>query len=340
METRDGTIRWGVIGAGNVFEHKSGQAFYSTPHSELAAVMRTKAAEAEETAARHGASRWHTEAAALVNDPEVNAVYIASPHHMHPEHVALAARAGKSVLCEKPIGVNPAEAQQAVDICRRKGVPLTVAYYRRFWPVTQTILKLLRDGAIGEVVTARVQVTELYVVDGRTWLLSRSKSGGEALANTGAHWVDLLRYWLGPVSDVIARCTWRATQGTPGDETDNTMIATLRMASGALATLTVSRRTPVSTNEIDISGTAGRLYSSSLSDGQLLVQRHGRDAEILHLPRQGAVHGELIAELVPRLLRGEPSPLPGEEAVAVWRIMQAAYRSAEEGARVQVKDEG
>ncbi len=327
MEMKDSTIRWGVIGAGNVFEYKSGPALYQTPNSELVAVMRTNATKAEETAKRHGARRWYTDAKSVVNDPEVNAVYIASPHYLHPEHVALAARAGKCVLCEKPIGIGVAQAQQAVDVCREFGVPLTVAYYRRFWDVSQAIRKNLADGAIGEVVSARVQVTDYFVGDERTWLLSRAKSGGDALANAGAHWVDLMRYWLGDVSDVMAYFAFNAG-GAENDATDHTTHTEMRMASGALVSVRVCRQTPVSMNEVDIFGTEGRLYSSSLSDGQLLLQRRGRDAETMQFPRRGVVHSGLIEELVPRLLRGEPSPLPGEEAVAAWKIMEAAYATS------------
>ncbi len=327
------TIRWGVIGAGNVFEFKSGPAFYKTPNSELAAVMRTNAGKAEETAKRHGARRWYTDALALVHDAEVNAVYIASPHYLHPDHVALGARAGKIVLCEKPVGLSAAQAQHCVDICREQGVPLTVAYYRRFWEVSQAILKFLRDGAIGPVVAARAQVTDFFAGDPeRAWLLARDKIGGDALANVGSHWVDLFRYWLGEVEDVMGYCSNKYS----GFETEDTSLTDMRMASGALVSLLVTRQSPISTNQVDIFGAEGRLFSSSLADGDLVLHRRGREPEVMRMPRRGVMHSDLLAQLVPRLLRGEPSPLPGEEAVAVWRIMEAAYRSAEQGVRVRV----
>jgi len=328
------TIRWGVIGAGNVFEYKSGPALSQTPNSELVAVMRTNAAKAEETARRHGAPRWYTDAQSLITDPEVNAVYIASPHYLHPEHVALAARAKKIVLCEKPVGISAAQAQQAVGVCRANDVPLTVAYYRRFWGVVQAMQKFLRDGAIGEVVTARAQLSDLFTGDGeRAWLRSRAKSGGDALANAGAHWIDLIRFLLGEVSDVMAY----ASSKFSGWETDDTTTVQMRMLNGALVSFTTTRRTPIVTNELDVLGTEGRLCASPLSEGRLLLQRRGRAPEILNYPRAGVMHAELIAELVPRLLRGEPSPAPGEEAVAVWKIMEAAYRSSAEGTRVAIQ---
>ena len=328
------TIRWGVIGAGNVFEFKSGPALSKTPNSELVAVSRTDAVKAEATAKRHNAKRWYTDAASLVNDPDVNAVYIASPHYLHPEHVALAARAKKIVFCEKPVGVSVAQAQAGVDICKANNVPLTVAYYRRYWAITQAMLKYLRGGAIGEVVMARTQLSDLFSGDGdRAWLTSRAKSGGDALANAGAHWVDLTRYLLGNVTDVMAYASFSLR----GGDTDDTTIVQMRMTNGALVSLTSTRRAPIVTNEFDILGTTGRLYASSLVDGKLLLHRKGREPEMLTYPRVGVMHAELIAELVPRMLRGEPSPLPGEEAVADWRVMEAAYRSSEEGMRVQVR---
>ncbi len=340
---RDMTIRWGVIGAGDVFEHKSGAAFYKTPNSELVAVMRTNAVKAEETARRHGAKRWYTDAESLVSDPDVNAVYIASPHSLHPKHVALVARAKKSVLCEKPLGVSTAQSQECVEVCRQHGVSLTVAYYRRFWDITQVMLKFLRDGAIGDVVAARAQVTDLFAqTDERAWLHSRAETGGDALANVGAHWVDLLRYLLGEVTDTMAYCSTQFSGGAvrTGDETDDTTITEMRMADSALASLIVTRRTPIVTNELDIFGTQGRLHASSLSDGRLVLYQPGHEAQVMQFPRRGVMHSELMAELVPRLLRGEPSPLPGEEAVAAWRVMEAAYRSSDEGRRVRVRDQG
>ncbi len=326
-------IRWGVIGAGNVFEFKSGPALYKTPHSELVAVMRTSEQKAQDVATRHGAKRWYTDAASLVNDPDVNAVYIASPHYLHPEHVALAARAKKIVFSEKPLGVTTAQAQTCVDACKENGVSLTIAYYRRFWAITQAVKKILHEGAIGRVVQARIGVSDWFAGDNeRTWLLSREKSGGDALANVGAHWIDLVRYLLGEPREVVALTSSAAS----GFETDDTVGVDMRLDNNALVSLLVTRRTPISTNEFDIFGTEGCIRVSSLVDGKLILYRKGHDPEPMQFARIGVMHSELVAALVPSLLKGEPSPLPGEEAVAVWRVMQAAYHSAETGTQEKI----
>ena len=328
------TIRWGIIGCGDVAEYKSGPALYGTPGSELVAVMRRDLAKAQDFARRHGARRWYAEAEALVADPEVNAVYIASPHNQHPEHVALAARAGKIVLCEKPMGANVAQAEACVEVCRAHAVPLTVAYYRRFWPIVQAMRQFLQGGAIGQVVQARAQIADYFGGDGaRTWLTSMEKSGGDALANAGAHWVDLIRFLLGEVTDVKAYTSSQFSHF----ETDDTAVVQMRMAEGALVSFTSTRRSPVSLNELDILGTEGRLLASPLSEGRLVLQRRGRDPEVLQYPRRGVTHSELVTELVSRMLEGQPSPVPGEEAVAAWKIMAAAYRSAAEGVRIAVR---
>ena len=175
-------IRWGIIGAGNVAEFKSGPALMQAPGSTVVAVMRRDAEKARDFALRHGVPRWYTDVDALLADPEVDAVYVASPHHLHLAHVTRAAQAGKAILCEKPVGVSTAEAQAAVDVCRAASVPLSVAYYRRYWPVVQEMRRLLAEGAIGEVVQARVQLADYFQPDPeRAWLTEPEQAGGGAL---------------------------------------------------------------------------------------------------------------------------------------------------------------
>lgn len=333
MPTMTQTIRWGIVGCGDVAEHKSGPALYQTPGSELVAVMRRDQAKAADFARRHGATRWYSDIESLLADPEVNAVYIASPHGLHLTHVTQAAQAGKIVLCEKPMGTGTDEAQQIVDACKAYGVPLTVAYYRRFWPISRAIQRLLAESAIGQVIQARVQLADYFSGDPqRPWLISRAQAGGGALANAGSHWVDLVRFLLGEVIEVMADCSSTAS----GFEVEDTALLCMRMANGALVSLASTWQSLSPINEIDLIGTTGRILVGPLSAGQLVLQRGATEPETMQYPRTGVAHRELLGELIPRLLAGQPSPVPGEEAVAVWRIMEAAYRSNAEGRRVRV----
>jgi predicted dehydrogenase len=326
-------VRWGIIGAGNVAEFKSGPALMRAPGSTLVAVMRRDVVKARDFAMRHGVPRWYADIDALLADPEVDAVYVASPHYLHLEHVTRAAQAGKAVLCEKPVGVSTAEAQAAVDVCRAASVPLTVAYYRRYWPVVQEMRRLLADGAIGEVVQARVQLVDHYLPDpDRPWITEPERAGGGALANAGSHWIDLVRYLLGDVVDVTAVCGGHFG----GFNTEDTIGVQMRMATQALVSLNVTLCSPAAVNEFDIAGTGGRLFAGPLSDGRLMLQQGAREPEVLPCPRSGAAHYELVTEVVGRLSAGEPSPVPGEEAVAVWQIMAAAYHACREGCHIRV----
>jgi predicted dehydrogenase len=325
-------VRWGIIGCGDVAEHKSGPPLYQTPGSELVAVMRRNQGKAADFARRHRAGRWYTDVTSLLADPDVNAVYIASPHYLHPAHASQSALAGKIVLCEKPMGTNRDDAQSIVDVCRSSGVPLTVAYYRRFWPVVQRMKALLAEGAIGRVVSARVQLADYFNGDPqRSWLTSLTEAGGGALANAGSHWIDLTRYLLGEVTDVMGYCSSDA-----GFEVEDTTTVILRTAGGAFVSFSSTWQERVGVNDFDICGTHGRIVASPLSAGRLQMFRFGKEREIFELARSGPAHHELIQELISRLQTGQTSPVPGEEAVAVWRIIEAAHRSNTEGCRIRI----
>jgi len=125
------TVNWGIIGCGNVTEVKSGPALQKAAGSRLVAVMRRNGELARDYAQRHGVPRWYDDADKLINDPEVNAVYIATPPSSHKEYTLKVAEAGKAVYVEKPMARNYAECREMIVACEKKRIPLFVAYYRR-----------------------------------------------------------------------------------------------------------------------------------------------------------------------------------------------------------------
>src|SRR3954453_17012092 len=145
------TIRWGMIGCGDVAEVKSGPGFYKARDSSLIAVMRRNGALAADFARRHNVARWHDDADAIIEAPDIDAVYVATLTDSHHDYVLRCARAGKPVYVEKPMAMNHAQCTSMIEACRAGGVPLWVAYYRRALPRFLAVRDLIASGTIGEV---------------------------------------------------------------------------------------------------------------------------------------------------------------------------------------------
>ena len=145
------TIRWGILGAGDVCEVKSGPAFQRAEHSELVAVMRRDGAKAEDFARRHGVGRWYDSVSDLLGDSEVDAVYIATPPRFHLEHTLAALTAGKDVYLEKPMAMSADECRQIIKAEEKSKNKLALAHYRRALPAFTRIRELIEDGTLGTV---------------------------------------------------------------------------------------------------------------------------------------------------------------------------------------------
>jgi predicted dehydrogenase len=196
-------INWGIIGCGDVTELKSGPAFNKVPNSSLVAVMRRDAVKAEDYAKRHGVPRWYNDASMLMNDPEVNAVYIATPPSSHEEYTIAAIRAGKPVYVEKPMALSYTAARNMTSAANSANIKLVVAHYRRQWPLFQKIKKLLTDNAIGTVLLARLQFYktpmshEKLLIEKNAWRVNPAISGGGLFHDLAPHQLGLMYYFFG-----------------------------------------------------------------------------------------------------------------------------------------------
>ena len=200
------TIRWGLIGCGAVTEVKSGPALQKADHSELVAVMRRDGAKAKDYAERHDVPRWYDNADALINDPEVDAVYIATPPDSHMHYTLAVAKAGKPVYVEKPMARNYAECQIMIDACKDAGVPLFVAYYRRELPRFLKVKELVDSGIIGNIrfVTVMFRPPPPTTIDSEhlPWRYLPEMAGGGIFLDMGSHMLDILDHILGPIGSV------------------------------------------------------------------------------------------------------------------------------------------
>ena len=151
-------VRWGIIGVGDVCEVKSAPAMNLIEGSKLIAVMRRNAEKAADYALRHNIPKWYDDADSLINDPVVNAIYIATPPDKHEFYTLKAAAAGKPVYVEKPMARTYQECLNMIAACEQANVPLFVAYYRRTLPVFQKVKELLSEGVIGDIRFVEVKV--------------------------------------------------------------------------------------------------------------------------------------------------------------------------------------
>ena len=200
-------VRWGIIGCGDVTEVKSGPAFQKVKNSELVAVMRRTGELAKDYAERHHVPKWYDDADALINDPDVDAVYIATPPGSHKEYTIKVAKAGKPVYVEKPMALNFNECNEMIAACKAASVPLYVAYYRRALPRFVKIKELLENKAIGDVrfvSTTQYQKASEDVKDSENlpWRVEPELSGGGLFFDLGSHTLDLLDFLLGPIKEV------------------------------------------------------------------------------------------------------------------------------------------
>lgn len=231
-------VKWGIIGCGDVTEVKSGPAFQKVPHSTLVAVMRRNAEKAADYAQRHGIEKWYTDADALINDPDVNAVYVATPPDSHADYAIRAMRAGKPVYVEKPMALNAAECEAMNRVSQETDVPLFVAFYRRALPYFLKVKQLVDDGAIGTIRHISVQLNwqpadrELGQGPLANWRVTPSVSGGGLFHDLASHQFDFLEFLLGPIQS--ASGISRNQAGLY--EADDLVVATFAFESGVLGT--------------------------------------------------------------------------------------------------------
>jgi len=196
-------VKWGSIGCGDVMEVKSGPALQNVQHSDLIAVMRRDGTLAKDFARRHNVDKWYDQATDLVNDTQVNAIYIATPPDSHLEYTRLAAQAGKPVYVEKPMANSHAECLEMIQVCKQYQVPLFVAYYRRALPRFLKVKDILGSGVLGTIQRVDVQLLqparEMDIAGKSNWRVDPVIAGCGYFCDLGSHIFDLLQFLLGDI---------------------------------------------------------------------------------------------------------------------------------------------
>jgi predicted dehydrogenase len=318
-------VRWGLIGAGDIVRRRVAAALRDAAASELVAVSRARAELAAIFAKEVGARRWHADWRALVADPGVTAVYVATPVHLHAEQTIAAAESGKHILCEKPMAMTAAECDRMIAACRANGVTLGIAYYRRFYPVVVRVKEIIDSGEIGQPVLAQLNAFEYFDPAPdypRAWLLQPEIAGGGPMMDFGCHRIEVLLNLFGHV-----RRTAALTANVVFDRAvEDTASVLMRFDKGPCTSVTVSHAVRERQDTLYIFGTRGSIHIDDLNAGDLRV-RTDVDRSESHPPAAN-LHQPLVEDFVDAVRTGREPAVTGELGRVVAAIEDDIYAAA------------
>jgi predicted dehydrogenase len=250
-------VNFGVIGAGGIARRKTIPGMLKAKHCRLVAVM--DPADIENVAAAFHVPRAYETEAEILSDPEVQAVYIASPVHCHYRQIRMAAEAGKHILCEKPLTMNVKQARKTVEFCRRRRVFLQEGYMMKFHGAHRTIKRIIDQGRLGKIVYMRAQLSCWYPRIEGAWRQDPRLGGGGALIDMATHLYDLLEYFAGPIRRIAAIADTLVQQYRSDDS--STTLAEFK--SGAHATIDCFYCVPdeASRTRLEIYGSRGAVLA-------------------------------------------------------------------------------
>lgn len=316
-------VRWGLIGCGDISRKRVAPALRDLESCELVAVNRSRVELAESFAQEFGARRWYRDWRDLIADAEIDAIYISTPVYLHAEQTIAAAEAGKHVLCEKPMAMNPAECDRMIAACQANNVKLGVAYYRHFYPVVLRIKELVAADKIGKPVLAQINAFERFNPQpgaDRYWLLEKSKAGGGPMMDFGCHRIEVLKNLFG----AIKRATSLVGSALFEREVEDTCIASFEFASRLQAVLTVSHASFESQDTLDVFGSEGSLRVPALNRGELRVKTAAGEWTELHPPHSN-IHLPLIEDFARAVIENREPKVGGMIGREIAQIEETIY---------------
>ena len=321
------TIQWGIIGCGNVTEVKSGPAFNKVVNSSLVAVMRRDASLAEDYAKRHAVPKWYSNADDLINDPAINAIYIATPPKQHEEYAIAAMQAGKPVYVEKPMALDLAACRRMEQVSKDTGVKLVVAHYRRALPLFMRVKELIDQQAIGDIRFARISLLQpdqsaMIAKTGTNWRVDPALAGAGLFYDLAPHQLDLLIHFLGKPTSANGLAVNQAGLYTAED----LVVGVAQLPNQVLFNGTWCFTTPEGKEEdlFEIQGSEGSLRFAVFGHA-LTIERNGIiETEKFDPPQH--IQQPMIAKIVPYFLGNTGNPCSAADAIQSMEMMeQFAY---------------
>lgn len=316
-------VGWGLIGCGDISRKRVAPALRDLESCELVAISRADAARAESFAEEFGARRWHADWRELIADPSVEAVYIATPVHLHAEQAIAAAEAGKHVLCEKPMALNVAECERMNAAAEANDVLLGVAYYRRFYPSVERVKEILASGEIGVPVIAQINAFERFdPAPGhpRGWLLDKKHSGGGPMFDFGCHRIEVFVNLFGDVKGVksfVGNVLFKR-------EVEDTASALMQFERGPQAMLSVTHAAREPQDTLEIFGSEGSVHIDVLNEGRLRIRTQEGERTESHPPHAN-LHLPLIEDFTRAIIEGGRPRVDGLTGRKVSEVLELIY---------------
>lgn len=343
-------IKWGVIGSGGIARRRTiPEGIAKAGNAELSVVFDINPKVNAEVAKESGAAEAASIDAML--NADIDAVYVATPAHLHREQVEACAKAGKHVLCEKPLGTRVAEAEEMIEACKRRQVKLGCAFMMRFVAQHTEALKLICEGKLGKPTYARAQLSCWYPPIEGAWRQDPATGGGGALVDMGGHCIDLLEMFFGKVTRVSC-----FINNTVHDyKSEDSAVAMLCFENGALATVDTFFCIPdnSSKNVLELYGSQGSIFAKGTIGqgpaGEMVafLEQQGKDYDAQQ--SRGQAQGMIIASEPVNTYRAEieefsqaviddRDPLIGGElGLRSQKILAACYESASLGKVIEVR---
>ena len=316
-------IKWGIIGVGDVTEVKSGPAFNLVEGSELIAVMRRTTERAEDYARRHNVPKWYDSADELIHDPEVNAIYIATPPDSHAEYAIKALNAGKPVYVEKPMAESYEKAVRINETAKKTGIPLFVAYYRRSLSYFLKVKEIVDSGKLGKIVYTDIKLynaprPEDLNKDSLPWRVDPQIAGGGYFYDMACHQLDILDFILGPVKDVCGN--FANLKGLY--KAEDTVSATIVFENGILGSgswcFVVNEISKI--DQMEITGTSGKIIFSGFDFSPVVLETpEGIEKITFDKPRH--IQQDMIRDVVSELQGNGKSPSDGISGIRTSWVM-------------------
>ena len=317
-------ISWGIIGCGDVTEVKSGPAFSKVKNSELVAVMRRDAAKAKDYALRHHVPKWYSDANDLINDPDINAIYIATPPSSHEEYTIAALQAGKPVYVEKPMSVNAASAENMMKTVAEKKSKLVVAHYRRAQPLFQKIKELLAEKVIGEIHFARLAFYKKPLsqaelnLEKTAWRVDPALAGGGLFHDLAPHQLDILYYFFGEVDKASGFANNQGKLYAADDMVTGNILFRSGVQFSGIWCFNVAENDEE--DNCEIVGDKGRIIFSFFKQQPVTVIINGK-TETFSFDALQHVQQPMIEQVVTYFLDEGSNPCSAEEGVKIMKLI-------------------